>query len=100
MTETLPTRESATPAHVTIDTIHHWARYGAIRGTKKAGRWHIGRTSLLRRVELDPRTRKERKVELTVENRVAVGGREGTRRDNHRVYLNNLIDFLPSEVER
>lgn len=101
MTETLTTREAATLARVTIDTIRHWARYGAIRATKKAGRWHIERTSLLRRIELDTRPRKERKrtVELTVENLVAVGGREWKRGDKHRVYFNNLIDFLPLEVE-
>jgi hypothetical protein len=100
MTATLTTREAATLAHVTIDTIRHWARYGAIRATKKAGRWHIERTSLLRRIELDTRPRKERTVELTVENLVAVGGREWKRGDKHRVYFNNLIDFLPLEVER
>src|SRR5690606_20991925 len=101
MTETLTTREAATLAHVTIATIRHWARYGAIRATKKAGRWVIDRASLLRRIELDTRTRKERKrtVELTVENLVAVGGREWKRGDKHRVYFNNLIDFLPLEVE-
>jgi len=101
MTETLTTREAATLARVTVDTIRHWARYGAIRATKKAGRWVIDRTSLLRRIELDTRTRKERKrtVELTVENLVAVGGREWKRGDKHRIYFNNLIDFLPLEVE-
>jgi len=99
MTETLTTREAATLAHITIDTIRHWARYGAIRATKKAGRWHIERTSLLRRIELDPRTRKERKVELTVENLVAVGGREWKRGDKHRVYFNNIADYLPIEIE-
>src|SRR5690606_16703203 len=60
----------------------------------------IDRASLLRRIELDTRTRKERKVELTVENLVAVGGREWKRGACHRVYFNNLIDFLPLEVER
>lgn len=99
MTKTLTTREAATLARVTIDTIRHWARYGAIRATKKAGRWHIDRASLLRRIELDTRPRKERTVELTVENLVAVGGREWKRGDKHRVYFNNLIDFLPLEVE-
>lgn len=99
MTETLTTREAATLARVTIDTIRHWARYGAIRATKKAGRWHIERTSLLRRIELNPRTRKERKVELTVENLVAVGGREWKRGDKHRVYFNNIADYLPIEIE-
>src|SRR5690606_5067375 len=67
---------------------------------KRARRPHLKRTSPLRRLELDPRTRKERKVELTVENLVAVGGREWKRGDKHRVYFNNLIDFLPLEVER
>mgnify|MGYP001946822483 CR=1 FL=1 len=53
MTETLTTREAATLARVTVDTIRHWARYGAIRATKKAGRWVIDQVSLLRRIELD-----------------------------------------------
>src|SRR5690554_4792972 len=101
MTETLTTREAATLARVTVATIRHWARYGAIRATKKAGRWHIERTSLLRRIELDTRPRKERKrtVELTVENLVAVGGREWKRGDKHRVYFNNIADYLPIEIE-
>src|SRR5690606_40406187 len=67
--------------------------------SKKAGRWHIDRASLLRRIELDPRIRKERKVELTVENLVAVGGREWKRGDKHRVYFNNISDYLPIEIE-
>lgn len=99
MTATLTTREAATLAHVTIDTIRHWARYGAIRATKKAGRWHIDQASLLRRIELDTRPRKERTVELTVENLVAVGGREWKRGDKHRIYFNNIADYLPMEIE-
>src|SRR5690606_41326463 len=81
ITQTLATRLAATLPPHTIHTIRHWARYGANRATQKAGRWHIERTSLLRRIERDPRTRKERKrtVELTVENLVAVGGREWKR---------------------
>src|SRR5690606_22625222 len=95
---TITAADAAARAGRTVDTIRHWARYGAIRATKKAGRWHIERTSLLRRIELDTRPRKERTVELTVENLVAVGGREWKRGDKHRVYFNNLIDFLPLEV--
>src|SRR5690606_23390506 len=47
------------------------------------------------------RTRKERKrtVELTVENLVAVGGREWKRGDKHRIYFNNIATYLPIEIE-
>lgn len=102
MTDTVTTTTAATLAGVTVDTIRHWARYGAIKAAKKAGRWVIDRVSLLRRIELGTRTRKERKrtVQLTVENLVAVGGREWKRGNRHRVYFNNLIDFLPLEIER
>src|SRR5690606_39697000 len=47
----------------------------------------IDRASLLRRIELDTRTRTERKVELTVESLVAVGGRAGKRGARHRRYF-------------
>lgn len=96
---TLTTSQAATLAGVTIDTIRHWARYGAIRATKQAGRWVIDQVSLLRRIALGTRTRKERTVQLTVENLVAVGGREWKRGDKHRVYFNSISDYLPLEIE-
>lgn len=55
MTETLTTREAATLARVTVATIRHWARYGAIRATKKAGRWVIDQDSLQQRISLTGR---------------------------------------------
>lgn len=100
MTDTVTTTTAAELAGVTVDTIRGWARYGAIKAAKKGGRWVIDRASLLRRIALGTRTRKERTVQLTVENLVAVGGREWKRGNRHRVYFNNLIDFLPLEVER
>src|SRR5690606_14304068 len=103
MTATLTTADAAELAHVTTATVRAWCRMGAVRATKQAGRWVIDRASLLRRIALGTRhTRKERKrtVQLTVENLVAVGGREWKRGDKHRVYFNNLIDFLQLEIER
>ena len=102
MTDTVTTTTAAELAGVTVDTIRHWARYGAIKAEKKAGRWVIDRVSLLRRIALGIRhTRKERKrtVQLTVENLVAVGGREWKRGDKHCVYFNNIADYLPIEIE-
>jgi len=96
---TLTTSQAATLAGVTIDTIRHWCRMGAVRATKTAGRWVIDQVSLLRRIELGTRTRKERTVELTVANLVAVGGREWKRGDKHRIYFNNIADYLPIEIE-
>src|SRR5690606_41382418 len=53
MTATLTTREAATLARVTVDTIRHWCRMGAVRATKVAGRWAIDVVSLDYRISLD-----------------------------------------------
>lgn len=100
MTDTVTTTTAAELAGVTVDTIRGWARYGAIKAAKKAGRWVIDRASLLRRIALGIRhTRKERPVHLTVANLTAVGGREWKRGDKHRVYFNSISDYLPIEIE-
>lgn len=48
---TLTTADAAELAHVTTATVRAWCRMGAVRATKKAGRWNIDRASLLRRLE-------------------------------------------------
>lgn len=50
------TTQAAALAHVTIATICHWLRYGAVKGTKTAGRWVIDTDSLTRRIELNTKT--------------------------------------------
>lgn len=53
MTATITAADAAARAGVTVDTIRHWCRMGAVRATKRAGRWVIDQVSLLRRIELD-----------------------------------------------
>ena len=53
MTATFTTADAAAFAGVTVDTIRHWCRMGAVRATKVAGRWAIDPASLLRRIQLD-----------------------------------------------
>lgn len=62
----MDTTTAAQQAGVTTDTIRHWARYGAVRAVKAAGRWVIDAASLARRIALGIRTtRKATTVELT-----------------------------------
>lgn len=51
----MDTTAAATQAGVTIDTIRHWCRLGAIAATKAAGRWTISAASLARRIRLSIR---------------------------------------------
>lgn len=53
MTATITAADAAAFAGVTVDTIRHWCRMGAVRATKVAGRWVIDQVSLLRRIRLD-----------------------------------------------
>jgi len=57
------TTEAARQAKVTVPTIRHWARYGAIKAVKAAGRWIIDGLSLARRIALN--TKKATTVNLT-----------------------------------
>lgn len=49
------TAQAATTAGVTVDTIRHWCRYGAVAARKSGGRWSICPTSLARRVQIGQR---------------------------------------------
>lgn len=51
-TTTITTAEAAARAGVTVDTIRHWCRMGAVRATKVADRWVIDLASLARRITL------------------------------------------------
>lgn len=93
---TLTTRDAAAIAGVTVATVRHWARYGAIRATKRSGRWVIDKPSLLRRIALDKKAKKM--VEITPENLVAIGGKRWIRYGRDRVYFDDWARFIGLEV--
>lgn len=48
----MDTTAAAQTAGVTRDTIRHWARTGAVKATKHAGRWNINPNSLNHRIKI------------------------------------------------
>ena len=90
----MDTTTAATQASVTVATIRHWCRYGAVAAAKVAGRWVIEAASLARRIALAPR----KKVQFTTETMTAIGGNRWTRNGHDRVYINNWTDFAGIET--
>lgn len=48
----MDTTTAANSAGVTVATIRHWCRYGAVTATKVAGRWVIDEASLAHRITI------------------------------------------------
>lgn len=90
----MDTTTAATQASVTVATIRHWCRYGAVAAAKVAGRWVIEAASLARRIALAPR----KKVQFTTDTMTAIGGNRWTKNGHDRVYLNNWTDFAGIET--
>lgn len=62
----MDTTTAAAQAGVTVDTIRHWCRLGAVAATKTAGRWIISAASLARRIALGTRhTQQRSSMDLT-----------------------------------
>lgn len=60
------TTTAAATAGVTVATIRHWCRMGAVAATKAAGRWVIDTASLAHRITIGAmRARKAKTVDLT-----------------------------------
>ena len=95
----MDTATAAQQAGVTVATVRHWCRIGAVAAVKRAGRWVIDAASLAYRISLGVR-RTTRKIVYTVENMIAIGGSEWERHGKHRVYLNNWADLLGLEGGR
>src|SRR5690606_13586188 len=82
-------------------TIRTWCRMGAVAATKIGRRWHIDPASLDYRISLTrPQDPQEKKMELTVETLVAIGGNRCTKRNYDRVYFNGWAKFIGLELER
>lgn len=90
------TTTAAAQAKVTVDTIRHWARMGAIEATKTAGRWIISAKSLARRIALGAKKTKE--IVYSVATMVAIGGNRWQRGDKDRVYFNNIHQLMGLEL--
>lgn len=63
---TITAADAAARAGVTVDTIRHWCRMGAVRATKRAGRWAVDVVSLARRITIGRKalTTKEQTVKI------------------------------------
>jgi hypothetical protein len=94
----MDTATAAQTAGVTVATIRAWCRRNVIAAVKTAGRWIIDTASLAYRVTLGGR--KEKRVEITTETVVAIGGSRWQRGDKDRVYINDWALFIGLEVDR
>ncbi|WP_431889505.1 hypothetical protein [Nocardiopsis alba] len=64
----MDTTTAAQAANVTVDTIRVWCRMGAVKATKRAGRWVIDSLSLLKRAAMNTRpTPNRRTTTMTVQ---------------------------------
>lgn len=85
------TTTAAQQAGVTIPTIRHWCRYGAIAATKTAGRWTIDPASLNRRIQIgtQQRARKAQIVSIDLTKAlIKIRNRNG-------VTITSVRDFAP-----
>src|SRR5690606_40070996 len=98
---TLTVTQAAAKASVSPSTIRTWCRMGAVAATKIGRRWHIDPASLDYRISLTrPQDPQEKKMELTVETLVAIGGNRWTKGNYDRVYFNGWAKFIGLEIER
>ncbi|MBV2364244.1 helix-turn-helix domain-containing protein [Streptomonospora nanhaiensis] len=95
----MDTTTAAQTAGVTVTTIRHWARMGAVAATKAGRRWIIDGASLARRIALGIRRTAKKKV-YTLENMLAIGGNRWQRGDKDRVYFNNIEELLGLDIDR
>lgn len=91
---------AAIEANVTVDTIRHWCRYGAVAAVKRAGRWIIDAASLAHRIAISARKAAPKKVVFSIETMTAIGGNRWTKAGHDRVYLNHWPEFAGLEVDR
>jgi len=95
---TLTVTQAAAKAGVSPSTIRTWCCISAVAATKIGRRWHINPASLDYRITL---TRpQEKKMELTVETLVAIGGNRWTKGNYDRVYFNGWAKFIGLEIDR
>lgn len=94
----MDTATAAQTAGVTVATIRAWCRHNVIAAVKTGGRWIIDTASLAYRIALGGR--KEKRVEVTAENMVAIGGSRWQRGDKDRVYVNDWQQYIGLEVDR
>lgn len=92
------TTEAARQAGVTVATIRTWCRTGVIAAAKQAGKWVIDTASLTYRITLPTLLRKTRKVVLSVETMIAIGGNRWQRNGMDRVYLNDWATLAGLET--
>ncbi|MCX4750884.1 helix-turn-helix domain-containing protein [Kitasatospora sp. NBC_01287] len=98
---TITTTEAAHQAGVTIATIRHWCRYGAVTAAKVGRRWAIETASLTHRIALSiRRTRKAKPVTLTPERLVAIGGSRWQKNGKDRIYFNDWAQFAGLDISR
>ncbi|TVL89793.1 hypothetical protein [Streptomyces sp. SAJ15] len=97
----MDTTTAATEAQVTASTIRTWCRRGAVAATKISGRWVVDAASLAHRIAIGARriALKAKKVVLTIENMVAIGGRRWQKNGKDRVYFNAISQYLGLEIE-
>lgn len=92
----MDTTTAARQAKVTVATIRHWCRYGAVAAAKVAGRWVIEATSLARRIALTAK----QTVTYSIETMTAIGGNRWTKAGHDRVYLNDWATLAGLDIER
>ncbi|MEU0937549.1 helix-turn-helix domain-containing protein [Embleya sp. NPDC005971] len=103
MNTDLTTAEAADQARVTLATVRHWCRFGAVAARKIGRRWAIDAASLAHRVALGIRRAKPaapKPVVFSVENMVAIGGSRWTKAGKDRVYLNDWATYAGLETGR
>lgn len=82
------TTAAAAKAGVTVATIRHWCRYGAVAATKTAGRWDISEASLDHRIALG----RKHRMDSTAKYQVT----EGTNRYGTTTYTVTRTDGTPA----
>lgn len=100
MTATITAAQAAQQVGVTVDTIRHWCRYGAVTATKIAHRWAIDTASLAYRISLGIRRPKKKEIVYSVDTMTAIGGNRWQRGDKDRVYFNDIDDLMGLEISR
>lgn len=93
----MDTTTAARQASVTVATIRHWCRFGAVAAAKVAGRWVIEAASLARRIAL---TAKKTVVAFTIDTMTAIGGSRWTKNGHDRVYVNDWASLAGIETSR
>ena len=94
----MDTATAAQTAGVSTATIRAWCRRNVIAAVKTGGRWIVDAASLTYRITLGGR--KEKRVEITAETMVAIGGNRWQKAGKDRVYVNGWERFIGLEISR